>query len=130
MKASAILARQQYGGHTPHKFSARRLLVLVSVLLVLLAAHPVSAGDAKVHSTSNQPPRKVIVGTAMQAFWVEYPGLEKRLAELGNIVDRMSEASKRKYGRDLDLAVLPETAVTGEAAGNAVDSAVPLEGPL
>jgi predicted amidohydrolase len=130
MKASAIPARQQFGGYTANKFSARGLPVLVSALLVLLAAHPVSASDAKVHSTSNQPPRKVIVGTAMQAFWVEYPGLEKRLAELGDIIDRMSEESKKKYGRDLDLAVLPETAVTGEAASNAVDSAVPLEGPL
>jgi len=104
--------------------------ILSSVLLLALSARPVLAGDAKLRSTSDQPPRKVIVGTAMQAFWVEYPGLRKRLAELGAIVDRMSEESKKKYGRDLDLAVLPETAVTGEATGDAVDSAVPLEGPL
>ena len=105
-------------------------VILGSALLLVLSAHPGSAGDAKLRSTSDQLPRKVIVGTAMQAFWVEYPGLDKRLAELGDIVDRMSEESKKKYGRDLDLAVLPETAVTGEVAGNAVDAAVPLEGPL
>jgi len=104
-----------------------------TIALAILLAQSVqaaAAGEPKLASTSNQPPRKVIVGTAMQAFWVEYPGLEKRLEELGAIVDRMSEESKKKYGRDLDLAVLPETAVTGEATGNAVDSAVPPEGPL
>jgi predicted amidohydrolase len=95
-----------------------------------LWAKPAAAEEAKVPSTSNRPPRKVIVGTAMQAFWGGYPGLEKRLEELGAIVDRMSEESKKKYGRDLDLAVLPETAVTGEVAGAAVDSAVPFDGPV
>ena len=104
--------------------------ILVTVVVMALWAQPAAAGGVKVPSTSNRPPRKVIVATAMQAFWGEYPGLEKRLEELGAIVDRMSEESKKKYGRDLDLAVLPETAVTGEVAGTAVDSAVPFEGPL
>src|SRR5258705_117147 len=76
-------------------------------------------------STSHMPPRKVIVGTVMQPFWGEHPGLEKRLDQLAGIVDRMSEESKRKYGRDLDLAILPETAISGEAGSDALARAVP-----
>jgi predicted amidohydrolase len=64
----------------------------------------------------------------MQAFWGEYPGLEKRLEQLGGIVDQMVEESKRKYGRSMDLAVLPEVAVTGEVTGEAAESSVPFEG--
>src|SRR5260370_12818193 len=69
-------------------------------------------------STSHMPPRKVIVGTMMQSFWGEHPGLEKRLDQLAVIIDRMSEESKRKYGRDLDLAILPETPITAQATGH------------
>jgi predicted amidohydrolase len=64
----------------------------------------------------------------MQPFWVKYPGLEKRVAELTAIVDRMQAASQAKYGRGLDLAVLPETAVTGEGGGP--DFSFPWDGPL
>ena len=102
--------------------------ILVSTVLVALSAQAAAAGDVKLRSTSNRPPRKVIVGTAMQAFWGEYPGLEKRLEQLGAIVDRMAEESKKKYGRDLDLAILPETAVTGEATSPAAETALPFEG--
>jgi len=107
-------------------------VTLTYLFLLLLSAQSVASGsgDVKLPSTSNQPPRKVIVGTAMQAFWGEYPGLDKRLEELGGLIDRMAEESKRKYGRDLDLAILPETAVTGEVAGRAVICAVPFDGPV
>ena len=77
-------------------------------------------GEAGVKSTSNRPSRKVIVGTAMQAFWVQYPGLEKRLKQLTDIVDQMAAQAKEKYDRGLDLAILPETAITGEAGGDAI----------
>ncbi len=40
------------------------------------------AEEIGVKSTSDLPPRKVIVGTAMQALWGAYPGLEKRLEQL------------------------------------------------
>ena len=104
--------------------------ILVSAVLAALSAQPTVAAEVKVHSTSNRPPRKVIVGTVVQGFWGEYPGLEKRLEELEGIVDRMAEESKMKYGRGLDLAVLPEVAVTGEVTGGAVESSVPFEGPV
>jgi len=85
---------------------------------------------AQPKSTSHMPPRKVIVGTVMQPFWGEHPGLEKRLEQLAAIVDRMSEESRRKYGRDLDLAILPETSISGEAGGDALAHAVPLDGAV
>lgn len=83
-------------------------------------------------STSNQPPRKVIVGTVMQPFWVKYPGLEQRLRELTELVDRMQAESKKRYGRGLDLGILPEMAVTGEVwpGRDALGSSFPLEGPV
>jgi predicted amidohydrolase len=83
-------------------------------------------------STSDQPPRKVIVGTVMQPFWNEYPGLEKRLQQLTEIVDRQQAAAQKQYGRGLDLAVLPEIAVTGEGnpTGHVSDWAFPLDGPV
>lgn len=88
------------------------------------------AAELKIPSAADQPPRKVIVGTAMQAFWGEYPGLEKRLEQLSGLIDQMAEESHKKYGRDLDLAVLPEMAVTGEISGDIMEHSVPLEGSL
>src|SRR5688572_17857925 len=75
-------------------------------------------------STSGLLPRKVIVGTVMQPFWVAHPGLEKRLDELAAIVDRMAQESKRRYGRGLDLAILPEAAITGEVGRDALSQSV------
>jgi len=98
------------------------LTLMAGVFVCLL---PCRMEGAELKSTADQPPRKVIVGTVMQPFWVKHPGLEKRLAELTAIVDRMQVASQAKYGRGLDLAVLPETAVTGEDGGP-----FPWEGPI
>jgi predicted amidohydrolase len=64
----------------------------------------------------------------MQPFWVEHPGLTKRLSELGAIIDEMQAESRRKYGRGMDIAVLPEVAVTGEASLKTALRAVPLRG--
>jgi predicted amidohydrolase len=98
----------------------------------LLLALPLAGADiSSFKSTSDQPPRKVIVGTVMQPFWVQYPGLQKRLEQLTAIVDRMQAESEKKYGRGLDLAVLPEVALTGEGGGGDVlKSSFPLEGPV
>jgi predicted amidohydrolase len=83
-------------------------------------------------STSDQPPRKVIVGTVMQPFWGGHPGLEKRLGQLTEIVDRIDVQSQKRYGRGVDLAVLPEICITGqgENVGNVAEWAFPLEGPV
>ncbi|MDX1982933.1 MAG: carbon-nitrogen hydrolase family protein [Bryobacteraceae bacterium] len=85
---------------------------------------------AQEPGSSGRPPRKVIIGTVMQPFWVEHPGLEKRLDELTGIVDRMRAESQRKYGRGLDLAVLPEAAITGETGNDSLSRSVPWKGAV
>jgi predicted amidohydrolase len=101
----------------------RNTVLLFSLAVLGLAAQPPG-------SRADIPPRKVIVASVMQPFWVTYPGLEKRLAELSGLLDRMAEESQRRYGRGLDVAVLPEVAVTGENADNPAAHSVPLAGPL
>jgi predicted amidohydrolase len=66
----------------------------------------------------------------MQSFWGPYPGLSKRLEQLTGIVDQMAAQAKQAYGRGLDLAILPETALTGEAGDDAVASSVAFEGEV
>ncbi len=99
-------------------------------------AHTVIAGglgvaaEAHGRSTSHLPPRKVIVGTMMQSFWGVYPGLSNRLDQLAGMVDRMAAEAQATHGRGLDLAVLPETSITGEADGDAPAHAVLWAGPV
>lgn len=77
------------------------------------------------------PPRKVIIGTAVQGFWGPYPGLEKRLALLREIVEEIGAQAEKKYhGRGLDLVVIPENAVTSGRAAQAADRAVPFTGTV
>jgi len=58
--------------------------------------------------------------------------LQKRMDQLTGIVDRMQQQSEKKFGRGLDLAVLPDIAVTGEgeSTGEAVDWSLRFEGPV
>jgi predicted amidohydrolase len=80
---------------------------------------------------SDAPPRKVVVGTAMYAMWGEYPGVDKRLAELGDLIDEMARKASQQYpGSKLDLAVLPEDAICGGRNGSATERSVPLEGSV
>jgi predicted amidohydrolase len=102
--------------------------ILVITFFAALAAWPASAAELMAVSTSNRLPHKVIVGTVVQGFWEEYPGLQKRLEQLEEIIDRMAEQSKKKYGRGLDLAILPEVAVTGEISGDIGVRSVPFDG--
>ena len=110
----------------------RRTFLATVGSLAALDSVPVLAasGEAKIKTTSNGPPRKVIVGTVMQSFWGQYPGLSNRLDQLAGIVDQMAAQAKKKFGRGLDLAVLPETSITGEAGGDALASSVPFEGQV
>ena len=109
----------------------RTFLASVSSLAALEAAPVLAAGaNTRTRSTSNGPPRKVIVGTVMQSFWGNYPGLQNRLDQLAGIVDQMAAQARSKYGRGLDLAVLPETAITGEAEGDALARSVPFDGQV
>lgn len=90
------------------------LAVGVAMLLGML---PRGAAGEEVRSVTptsvKAGPRKVIVGTSMFAMWGKFPGLEGRLAELGALVDEMAAEAKQKYGRGIDIAALPEVAVSG-----------------
>ena len=101
---------------------------LTSASAAKAARLPFAATSAVPKSTSGLSPRKVIIGTVMQSFWGPYPGLEKRLEQLAAIVDRMAQESKSRYGRSLDLAILPEAAITGEVGGDALSSSVSFQG--
>ncbi len=74
-----------------------------------------TAGTARLKSTADRPPRKVIVGAILRNYWTTYPGLERRLNQLAELVDGMAEQSRQKYGRGLDLAILSELMVNGDA---------------
>jgi predicted amidohydrolase len=77
------------------------------------------------------PPRKVIVGTSMLGMYGEYPGLDARLGELAGLIDRMADQAAELYpDAGLDLAALPEYAVSGGMNGRAPEVSVPLEGPV
>ena len=92
-----------------------------------------AAGQAKVERAiqrASQPPRKIIVATCVYPMYAKHPGLQARLDALGKIVDAMTAESQAKYGRGIDLAALPETAVNAGLSGPPIKSAVPLEGPV
>ena len=115
------------------QIQARILVKLVVCVAGCLLTVPAAGGaDVPLKSTSDQPPRKVIVGTVMQPFWGKHPGLPKRLDQVRVIVDRMQSQSEKKYGRGLDLAVLPEMALSGEGerVGQVADWSFPLEGAV
>jgi predicted amidohydrolase len=105
---------------------------LVAGFIGFLLILPAAGLDPPVKSTSDEPPRKLIVGTVMQPFWGKHPGLQKRLDQLTGIVDRLQAQSEKKYGRSLDLAVLPEMALTGEGerVGEVADWSFPLGGAV
>lgn len=75
-----------------------------------------------------QGPRKVVIGTCLYRMWHEYPGVDARLDRLAGFVEEMAARAQEGYQTGLDLAVLPELAVTGEA--DHIAHAVPLEGKL
>jgi predicted amidohydrolase len=81
-------------------------------------------------STSGGLPRKVVIGTVMQSFWGTYPGLPARLDQLSGLVDQMAAQAKEKYGRGVDLAVLPEVAITGELGPDGLSRSVEFAGPV
>ena len=109
----------------------RTFLATLSSFAALDAVPALAAsGEERVRTTSNTPPRKVVVGTVMQSFWGQYPGLGTRLDQLTGIVDQMAAQAQQAYGRGLDLAILPEVAITGEAGDDALAHSVAFEGEV
>jgi hypothetical protein len=111
--------------------SLAKAVLLLAVLAVLaLAAQAALQETTMAASSSDPPPRKVVVGTMMHAMYDNYPGLDGRLKELSGFIDSMAAEAERKYGRGLDLAVLPENAVTGGLDGEPAKMTFPLEGKV
>lgn len=109
----------------------RTFLATLSSFAALDAVPALAAsGEERVRTTSNTPPRKVVVGTVMQSFWGQYSGLRARLDQLTGIVDQMAAQAQQAYGRGLDLAILPEVAITGEAGDDALAHSVAFEGEV
>jgi predicted amidohydrolase len=97
----------------------QRLATLVALVvgLILNGSAAVShAGTPESRkSRADRPPRKVIVGTVILRTSSIKPGLDERLKVLGRLIEEMaSEAARKYHGQGLDLAVLPEQAVTAQ----------------
>lgn len=80
-------------------------------------------------------PRKVLVGTSIFPHYGKHPGIDERLQEIGQLLDKMHESATATYaGRNLDLMLLPEHAVTGglQQAGKsgAAAKALPFDGAI
>lgn len=108
------------------RFSAHPLSAILAIAFCMSTAN----GQVGHGSSSDMLPRKVIVGTVVKGFWVKYPGLTKRLEELTGLIDQLSAESRKKYGRGLDIAVLPETVVNGEVTGDIVGHSIEFDGPV
>lgn len=108
----------------------RRTFLSGTVSAMAASATPPAATAGGVQSTAGQPPRKVIIGTMMQSFWGKHPGLDARLDQLASALHGMNEEARRRYGRGLDLAILPETCVSGEADGDALAHSYPFDGAM
>src|SRR5579859_6868797 len=114
-----------------HLIPTRVMAILFLCLLGLLTLFG-KGTSILANSTSDQSPRKVIVGTVMQRFWGKHPGLQNRVDQLTIIIDRMQAESEKRYGRGLDLAILPEMALSGEGegVGEVAKWSFPLEGTV
>ena len=132
MKNEKLTRRGFLGAAASAGLGSLALTALPANATAETAQSPAHQHDEEWKSTSDQPPRKVIIGTVMQPFWGQHSGLDKRLRVLTDIVDRMQAQAQKQYGRGVDLAVLPEVAVTGEgnATGNVIEWSFPLEGAV
>ena len=86
--------------------------------------------ETRMKSTKDLPPRKVIVGTCIQGFWGKSADLDERLKLLCGRIDQMADTAKAQYGRYMDLAVLPEEAVTFGRKGEPWVRSLPFDGKI
>jgi len=99
------------------------------VMFLISQRHPVHAGRDR---SGELPPRKVIIGTVIHGYYgAPYPGLDRRLSEVENLIDTVAGESERKYpGEGLDIVVLPEEIITIGKGSTAKEKSVRLEGPV
>ncbi|MCE5250434.1 carbon-nitrogen hydrolase family protein [bacterium] len=103
---------------------------LIAFLLICVYA-PCRVYAQGAENKKFAPPRKIVIGTTMERFPGKYPGLEKRLEQIGELIDEVAREAERKYpGEGLDLVVLPEEVVTRDRGKTAETSSVPLNGPV
>ena len=118
-------------GNTEERAMQKRHYTLpIIVLTVLLVLSHTSFAQRR--RPSELPPRKVVVGTVIHGYYgVPYPGIDKRLGEIEQLIDKVAAESEKKYpGEGLDLVVLPEEALTIGKGRTAKDRSVPLKGPV
>lgn len=73
-------------------------------------------------------PRKVIVGTSIFPHYGSWDGLSARLETLCGMIDAQCRMAHEIYGRNPDLIVFTEHAVTGGAGATAAEKAHRIEG--
>jgi len=113
--------------------TARRIaaVALAVALASTLSLAAIGEQKEKVMAAKDGAPRKVVVGSLMYNMFHPYPGLEERLGELGEWIDKMAAVAEQKYpGCGLDIVALPEIAVNGGLNGSAAEVSFPLEGAV
>jgi len=110
----------------------KKIAVTASLLILTVVLLATFRAEAGRRDSGELPPRKVVIGTVIHGYYgVKYPGLDKRLTEIEDLIDSVARESKRKYpGEGLDLVVLPEEIVTIGKGRTAQEKSVPLEGPV
>jgi predicted amidohydrolase len=89
-----------------------------------------TARPANAQTKAERPPRKVVIGTVVLGSYSKASEFDERLKRLGGLIDAMARrASQNDPAHGLDLAILPETAVT-PSEGPASARARPLAGPV
>jgi predicted amidohydrolase len=109
-------------------------LFLIGLSAFLIVGRSAPGGEPSAPSLpttkADRAPRKVVIGTVIFGPYGNYHGLEERMGTLSGFIDSMAADAIKKYpGKGLDLAILPETTVTG-SHGPASQRAIPLEGPV
>ncbi|HVZ63565.1 MAG TPA: carbon-nitrogen hydrolase family protein [Lacunisphaera sp.] len=95
----------------------------IALVLTLLAA---TSAFADYASRALTPPRKIVVGTTVADFRGDLPA---RLDLAGKLLDEAARSAADRFGRGLDLMVLPEFALASSDGASAAQ-AVPLAGPV
>ena len=114
----------------PAALAISSVFALHQLLAQTPATSPAGVAAKETPMPKETPPRKVVVGSLMHPMYGGSPGVEKRCQELAAFIDEMAKKAQEKFGRGLDIAALPETAVTGGMKGTAKEISQPLEGPV
>jgi len=85
------------------------------------------AFSPRTRNAETNPPRKVLVATMQHHF---HGDLDQRFADAIKLIDDAAAKAKKQFpDRNLDLIVLPETALQRKRGGNASETSLPLDDP-